>query len=65
MPFLEIDALSLKTLQPEIGTITVLGGTSSESVLFSFLKVYLALDNDTAGQEANLRLSEKKTGTKS
>ena len=60
-----IDALSLKTLRPEIGTITALGGTGSESVLFSFLsdlkpkKVYLALDNDAAGQEANLRLSEK------
>ena len=60
-----IDALSLKTLRPEVGTIAALGGTSSESVLFSFLsdlqpkKVYLALDNDAAGQEANLRLSEK------
>ena len=46
-------------------TILALGGTGSERALFSFLsdfkpkKVYLALDNDTAGQEANLKLSEK------
>ena len=48
-----------------ITTILALGGTGSERALFSFLsdfkpkKVYLGLDNDTAGQEANLKLSEK------
>ena len=61
-----IDALSLKTLRPEeTGSILALGGTSSEKALLAFLsgfkskKVYLALDNDTAGQGANLRLIEK------
>ena len=60
-----IDALSLKTLRPEVGTIVALGGIYSERTLLTFLsdlkpkKVYLALDDDTAGQEANLKLIEK------
>ncbi|MCL0063525.1 toprim domain-containing protein [Peptococcaceae bacterium] len=60
-----IDALSLKTIQPKVGTIAALGGTHSERALLALLsdlkpkKVYLALDNDKAGQEANLRLFKK------